>query len=110
MILDEQKILQHTIISYTKQKVVLRDKSLIMPCFIAYNYAEQVTNDLDKELKKIINYKIELLIIGTKLTIDFKKQVMIKNLINCDIMGSRAAIGSFNLLLTDYRKVGVLLL
>ncbi len=117
---NEQEYNQNSIISASNSQVKLAHTTLKIPCFISSNYCCEVEisklNDISKtSLFPLSNHDdIDLLIIGTgekPLFLSSKQQIAIKQMgIGVESMNSESASRSFNLLLSDARSVGVLLL
>tara|TARA_B100001079_G_C16295645_1_gene463003 strand:- start:174 stop:536 length:363 start_codon:yes stop_codon:yes gene_type:complete len=117
---NQQENNQNSIISVENNTVRLAHTKLNTPCFISSNYFCEVDiNSLDDISKTSLfplanKDNINLLIIGTGTTSKFlhpKQQVLIQQMgVGTETMNSEAACRSFNLLLSDARPVGIVLL
>ena len=111
---------QNTVISIDKSTITLSHTQLKMPCFISSKKVEEVSisslEDISKEtLFPILSQEsLELLIIGTGIHSIFlspKQQVSLTKLgLGVESMNNVSACSSFNLLLSDLRPVGLLIL
>ncbi|MFP6776648.1 MAG: Mth938-like domain-containing protein [PS1 clade bacterium] len=110
----------NSVISVDSLNVKLSHTALKRPCFISTKYhAEIELNDIQQIDKPSIfqlsrHDDIDLLIIGTGESSNFlhpKIQVEIQQMgIDVECMNNNSACHSFNLLLSDYRLVGLLIL
>ncbi len=117
---NQQEPCQNSIVSFGGTWVKLADGVVETPCFISPNYYAEVgincLEELDKQFLFPLSAKdnIDLLIIGTGDSTQFlhpKQQVAIRQMgIGIESMNSESACRSFNLLLSDVRLVGLLLL
>jgi uncharacterized protein len=117
---NQQENSKNSIIYLDKNKVKLQQKILTTPVFISSNYCKEIEIDsLDKLNKEFIfplanHDNIDLLIVGTGDKTKFlnpKQLLKIKKIgINIESMNNKSACYSFNLLLSDSRLVGLLLL
>jgi len=111
---------QNTVISINKSTITLSHTQLKIPCFISSKKTEEVSisslEDISKEtLFPILSQEsLELLIIGTGIHSQFlspKQQVSLSELgLGVESMNNVSACSSFNLLLSDLRPVGLLIL
>lgn len=116
----QQQASQNSIISTDGSCVKLAHTTLECPCFISPNYHAKTTITELAKLDKISLFPlsmqddIDLLIIGTGDTSQFlhpKQYAAIVQMgIGVETMNNRSACRSFNLLLSDARRVGLLLL
>ncbi|KAA0444599.1 MAG: hypothetical protein FXV79_05590 [Candidatus Thioglobus sp.] len=117
---NQQDNQQNSIISTDNEEIKLSHASLAAPCFISANHYQ---NSLNISLEKLSKQDlfplcttddIDILIIGTGEKTQFlqaKQQVEIRQMgIGVESMNSKSACRSFNLLLADARRVGLLLL
>lgn len=117
---NQQESNQNSIISVDNAVVHLSHTTLSMPCFISPSYHTQTPDltleKLDKTLLFPLSSKddIDLLIIGTGQYSQFltpQQQIALQQMnIGVESMPSESACRSFNLLLSDVRLVGLLLL
>jgi uncharacterized protein len=117
---NQQDNNQNSIIFIENTKIKLAYKQLNTPCFISKKFSTEVDihsiNDINKtSLFPLCSQDdINLLIIGTGKLPKFlsgKQQVELQQMgINTETMNSASACRSFNLLLSDIRNVGILLL
>jgi len=117
---NQQESEQNSIISVEDSQIKLAHATLKTPCFISPKYfTETKITNLDN-LDKISLFPlssqddIDILIIGTGSMTQFlhpKQQIAIQQMgIGVECMNSESACRSFNLLLDDIRRVGLLLL
>ena len=116
----QQNTNQNTVISYDDLTITLSHIKLNLPCYISSNESRELPTikitEIDKELLFPLLSKdsIDLLIIGTGSSPVFlsPKQQMSLSEINLGVecMNNTSACSSFNLLLGDLRKVGLLIL
>ena len=113
-----EKNLENSIINFKDNKVFLKDKVLQTTCLLSVSTAFDNLNlkfsDISPNLiqTKLNNQKIEVLIIGSAnaLRIDNKLVVEFNNIdIGVEIMNQQSACYSFNVLLSEYRNVALLL-
>ncbi|MCS5585977.1 MAG: Mth938-like domain-containing protein [Gammaproteobacteria bacterium] len=117
---NQQESEQNSIVSVDHSQIKLTHTTLNTPCFISPRYSSEIkiTNleDLDKASLFPLSSQddIDLLIIGTGSVTQFlhpKQQVDIQQMgIGVESMNNESACRSFNLLLSDIRRVGLLLL
>ena len=111
---------QNSVIFLEQDSVTLSHTELKTPCFISRNFFTEVSLHSIEDIKKTSLFTltsqddIDLLIIGTGASPQFlsaKQQVDIQQMnIGTESMNSDSACRSFNLLLSDVRNVGLLLL
>ncbi len=116
----QQNANQNTIISYDDLTITLSHLKLKKPCFISTNESKELSSlnlaEINKEFlfPLLSKESIDLLIIGTGSSPIFlsPKQQMSLSEINLGVecMNNTSACSSFNLLLGDLRKVGLLIL
>ena len=116
----QQNANQNTVISLDDLSVSLSSSKLKIPCFISSNQAEEVSineiGDVDKNFlfPFLVKDSLDLLIIGTGKSSVFlspKQQVQLSEIgLGIECMNNTSACSSFNLLLGDLRKVGLLVL
>jgi uncharacterized protein len=117
---NQQDNNQNSIVYIENNQIRLAYKQLNTPCFISKNFSTEVDIHSIADINKISLFPlcnqddINLLIIGTGKLPKFlsgKQQVEIQQMsINTESMNSASACRSFNLLLSDVRNVGILLL
>lgn len=117
---NQQDNQQNSIISADNKTITLSHTSLSTPCFISTNYHTSIPDITLEQLDKITLFPlsskddIDILIIGTGTIgrfLDQKQQIAIQQMgIGVESMSSESACRSFNLLLSDVRLVGLLLL
>ena len=110
----------NTVISINESNITLSHNQLNIPCFISSKKAEEVSISLLEEISKdtlfpfLIEESLDLLIIGTGKHSKFlspKQQVSLSELgLSVECMNNVSACSSFNLLLSDLRPVGLLIL
>jgi len=116
----EQRANQNTVISIDESSITLSHTCLNIPCFISSLNAEEVSisslNDISKEtLSPLLSQKsLDLLIIGTGKYSKFlspQQHVSLSEFgLGVECMNNVSACSSFNLLLSDLRPVGLLIL
>ena len=116
----QQSANQNTVISIDESTITLSHIQLKIPCFISSNIAEEVLISSLEEISKELLFpllskeSLDLLIIGTGKKSKFlspKQQVSISELgLGVECMNNVSACSSFNLLLSDLRPVGLLIL
>ena len=116
----EQSTNQNTVISLDESSITLSHIQLNIPCFISSKKSEVVSISSIEEISKetlfplLSQESIELLIIGTGKHSKFlspKQQVSLSELgLGVECMNNVSACSSFNLLLSDLRPVGLLIL
>jgi len=114
---DNQK---NSIISVNDKTITLSHTSLTAPCFVSTNYHTETPDMTLEKLDKMSLFPlsskddIDILIVGTGATgcfLDPQQQVAIQQMgIGIETMSTESAYRSFNLLLSDMRLVGLLLL
>ena len=110
----------NTIISVNESTIILSHTQLKIPCFISSKKVEEVSISSLEEINKealfplLSQQSLDLLIIGTGKTSKFlspKQQVSLSDLgLGVECMNNVSACSSFNLLLSDLRPVGLLIL
>ena len=116
----QQNANTNTIISLDDSSVSLSHVKLKKPCFISASLSKEISsldiNEVGKELlfPLIIKDSVDILIIGTGNAPKFlspKQQMELSNMgLGVECMNNTSACSSFNLLLGDLRKVGLLLI
>jgi len=116
----QQSANQNTVISVDEFTISLSHTKLKIPCFISSNMADEVSISSLEEINKetlfplLSQQSLELLIIGTGKKSKFlspKQQVSLSELgLGVECMNNVSACSSFNLLLSDLRPVGLLIL
>ena len=116
----EQSANQNTVISIDKFTITLSHTQLKTPCFISSKKVDEVSLSSLEEISKetlfpLLNQEsLDLLIIGTGKNSKFlslKQQVSLSELgLSVECMNNVSACSSFNLLLSDLRPVGLLIL
>ncbi|WP_428087417.1 Mth938-like domain-containing protein [Candidatus Thioglobus sp.] len=117
---NQQDNQQNSVISITQDLLQLAHTELKTPCFVSKKFSTEVTISSLTDIDKISLFPltsqddIDILIIGTGTLPKFltgKQQIDIQQMgINTESMNSQSACRSFNLLLSDVRNVGLLLL
>ena len=117
---NQQDNNQNSVVSIENSMVTLSHTTLSTPCFISPKYHTQTPNLTLEQLDKMVLFPlsskddIDLLIIGTGKYSQFlrpQQQVALQQMnIAVESMNSESACRSFNLLLSDARLVGLLLL
>ena len=116
----QQSANQNTVISISESTITLSQVQLKIPCFISSNRAEEISISSLQEITKetlfplLSQDSLNLLIIGTGKQSKFlspKQQVALSELgLGVECMNNISACSSFNLLLSDLRLVGLLIL
>ena len=116
----QQNANQNTIISYDDLTITLSHSKLNRPCFISSNISKELPAlniaKIDKEFlfPLLSKESVDLLIIGTGINSVFlspKQQMSLSEIgLGVECMNNNSACSSFNLLLGDLRKVGLLIL
>jgi len=116
----EQRTNQNTVICIDESSVTLSHMRLNIPCFISSKKGEEVSISSVEEISKenlfplLSQESLELLIIGTgkySIFLSPKQQVSLSELgIGIECMNNVSACSSFNLLLSDQRPAGLLIL
>ena len=116
----QQSANQNTIISVDESTIKLSHIQLNIPCFISSKKVEEVSISSLEEISKEVLFpllsqeSLDLLIIGTGKHSRFlspKQQVLLSELgLGLECMNNVSACSSFNLLLSDLRPVGLLIL
>ena len=116
----QQNANTNTVISIDESSISLSHVRLNKPCFVSASTSNEVKiggiNDIGKEFlfPLITKDSVDILIIGTGDSPKFlspKQQIELSNLgLGVECMNSTSACSSFNLLLGDLRKVGLLLI
>jgi len=111
---------QNTIFSIDESTITLSHTQLKIPCFISSNIADEVTISSIEEISKealfpiLSQESLDLLLIGTGKKSKFlspKQLVSLSELgLGVECMNNVSACSSFNLLLSDLRPVGLLIL
>ncbi|WXT99999.1 MAG: hypothetical protein Ctma_0705 [Catillopecten margaritatus gill symbiont] len=117
---NQQNNQQNSIVSVDEGVITLSHTSLSTPCFISTNYYANAIDMTLEQLNKMTLFSfsskddIDILLVGTGVNsrfLDPKQQVAIQQMgIGIESMSSESACRSFNLLLSDVRRVGLLLL
>jgi len=117
---NQQEANQNSVVSVDASQVKLAHTTLKIPCFISPNYYAEVEISALDQLDKLSLFPlssqddINLLIIGTTNSGQFlhpTQQIAIQQMgIGVESMNRESACRSFNLLLSDVRLVGLLLL
>ena len=117
---NQQEVNQNSIVSVDVSQVKLAHTTLKIPCFISPNYCVEIEISALNQLDKLSLFPlssqddINLLIIGTANSGQFlhpTQQIAIQQMgIGVESMNRESACRSFNLLLSDARLVGLLLL
>lgn len=119
MELNQQVAHNNSIVSVQVTQVELAHTTLKIPCFVSANYHTEVAINTLEALDKAALFpltskdEIDVLIIGTAvgMFIPPKQQLEIMQMgIGLESMNTSSACRSFNLLLSDRRRVGLLLL
>ena len=110
----------NTVVSIDESSITLSHTQLNIPCFISSNRAEEISISSLQEITKetlfplLSQDSLNLLIIGTGKQSKFlspKQQVALSELgLGVECMSNISACSSFNLLLSDLRLVGLLIL
>jgi len=116
----EQRANQNTVISIDEFRITLSHIRLNIPCFISSKKGEEVSISSVEEINKenlfplLAQESLEILIIGTgkySLFLSPKQQISLSELgLGVECMNNVSACSSFNLLLSDQRPVGLLIL
>ena len=116
----QQNANTNTIISIDESSISLSHVKLKKPCFVSATSSKEIPtvdiNEIGKEFlfPLITKDSVDLLIIGTGDSPKFlspKQQIELSNIgLGLECMNNTSACSSFNLLLGDLRKVGLLLL
>ena len=116
----QQNANQNTIISFDNLTITLSHSKLSSPCFISSNESKELSAIKITEINKeflfplLSKESIDLLIIGTGSSPVFlspKQQISLSEIgLGFECMNNSSACSSFNLLLGDLRKVGLLIL
>ena len=116
----QQNANQNTIISFDNLTITLSHSKLSSPCFISSNESKELSAIKITEINKeflfplLSKESIDLLIIGTGSSPVFlspKQQISLSEIgLGFECMNNTSACSSFNLLLGDLRKVGLLIL
>jgi len=116
----EQRANQNTVVSIDESSITLSYTRLNIPCFISSKKAEVMSISSLEEISKetlfplLSQESLELLIIGTgkhSIFLSPKQQVSLSELgLGVECMNNVSACSSFNLLLSDLRPVGLLIL
>ncbi len=117
---NQQESEQNSIVSVDDCQIKLTHITLKTPCFISPSHSTEIEitdlEQLDKASLFPLSSQddIDILIIGTGKMTQFlhpKQQIAIQQMgIGVESMNNESACRSFNLLLTDARRVGLLLL
>ena len=116
----QQNANNNTIISVGESSISLSHEKLNRPCFISARTTNEVSindiTEIDKEFlfPLLTKDSVDLLIIGTGNSPKFltpKQQIELSSIgLGVECMNNTSACSSFNLLLGDLRKVGLLLI
>ena len=111
---------QNSVMSIDESTIILSHTQLKIPCFISSKKLEEVAISSLQEISKetlfplLSQESLDLLIIGTGKHSKFlspKQQVSLSELgLGVESMNNVSACSSFNLLLSDLRPVGLLIL
>ena len=111
---------KNTVISIDESTITLSHIQLKIPCFVSSNKTEEVSifslDEINKEALFLLlsQESLDLLIIGTGKHSKFlspKQQISLSELgLGVECMNNVSACSSFNLLLSDLRPVGLLIL
>ena len=116
----QQDANHNSIISHNLSDITLAHIKLKKPCFISPRNTEELSTQSLAEVSKELLFRLtcqeslDLLIIGTGDRVIFlsaKQQVALSELgLGVECMNNTSACSSFNLLLSDARSVGLLIL
>jgi uncharacterized protein len=116
----QQDANHNSIVSHGLSGVILAHTELKKPCFISPRNTEELSIQSVDEITKELLFRLtcqeplDLLIIGTGERVIFlsaKQQVALSELgLGVECMNNTSACSSFNLLLSDARAVGLLIL
>ena len=116
----QQSANQNTIISIDESTIKLSHIQVNIPCFISSKKVEELSISSLEEISKEVLFpllsqeSLDLVIIGTGKKSEFlspKQQVSLSELgLGLECMNNISACSSFNLLLSDLRPVGLLIL
>ena len=116
----QQNTNQNTVISFDDSSITLAHSKLTSPCFISSNESKEIAavkiSAINNEFlfPLLSKESIDLLIIGTGKSPIFltpKQQISLSEIgLGVECMNNTSACSSFNLLLSDLRKVGLLIL
>ena len=116
----QQNTNQNSVVSVDDYAIILPHTKLNTPCYISANQFKEISMpSLDLITKESIftlmaNKPVDLLIIGTGKSTKFLSPKLQTELfeigLNIECMNNVSACSSFNLLLTDARSVGLLIL
>ena len=116
----QQSANQNTVISISESSIALSHTQLKLPCFISSKRAEEVSiSSLEQITKETLfpllsSDSLNLLIIGTgkhSIFLSPKQQLSLYEIgLGVECMSNVSACHSFNLLLSDLRPVGLLIL
>lgn len=117
---NEQEANLNSIVSLEEKKVILSHTQLSTPCYISKSFHTNIqiktTGDINPEsIFPLLNQDdINLLIVGTgakPVFLSAKQTIALQQIgLGVETMNSPSACRSFNLLLSDARPVGILLL
>lgn len=117
---SQEKRLKNSIISYQNKNIHLADQVLSTPCFLSKTYQVKLDDITLETLRKttisplLIKDNVSILLIGTGDKQSFlvpQQHAELHSLgIGIEIMPNISACRCYNLLLLDYRAVGLLLL
>ena len=120
MELTQQSVNQNTIISIDESTIKLSHIQVNIPCFISTQKVEELSISSLEEISKEVLFpllsqeSLDLMIIGTgkhSKYLSHKQQVSLSELgLGLESMNNVSACSSFNLLLSDLRHVGLLIL
>lgn len=106
MELHHQESSPNSVLNYTQTSLTVDGKVLNFPCIVD----RKECKTLDNLEESINNLSCELLIIGSNSIYPMAEQVRIKNIINTEFMNITSAIHSFNIMMSDDRKVALIIL
>ena len=116
----QQSANKNTVIYIDESTITLSNTQIKIPCFISSNIADEVSISSLEEISKetlfplLSQESLDLLIIGTgkkSIFLSPKQLVSLSELgLSVECMSNISACSSFNLLLSDLRPVGLLIL
>lgn len=117
---SEEKKQKNSIVSYNNLQIELADNTLKTPCFLSADYQTnlEITKliEIDNAMIEplLSKTKFDILLIGTGDIQQFlasKQQFLLQKLkIGVEVMNTPSACRSYNLLLSDFREVALILL
>ena len=116
----KQESQKNSIVCVNARDIQLRHTIINIPCFVSASYHCELKIDNITDINKKLLFPLichddaNLIIIGTKKSCKFltaRQLIEIKQIgVNIESMNTKSACSSFNLLLSDLRAVGLLLL